>query len=73
MTRLAALALLLPLAACGSQEDPALVLEGTDPVQADGDLAPDASLAPTSDLAPEADLEPDAGLTPEAEMAPENE
>lgn len=73
MIRLAVLALLLPLAACGSAEEPDVVLEGTDPVQSDGDLTPDASMAPEADMTPEPDLEPEPGLAPEAEMAPQNE
>ncbi|OZC04044.1 hypothetical protein [Rubricoccus marinus] len=66
MIRLAALALLLPLAACGAEEDPDLVLEGADPVQADGDLAPDATLAPEAEQAPSSDLAPEAELEPDA-------
>ncbi len=70
--RYAMLTVALFLAACGSDE-PDIVIEGVDPVQSDGDLAPDATLAPAPPAledeaigAPGGTLEPEATLQPSA-------
>ena len=67
-----ALALLLPLAACGSDEPPVEV-QGVDPVQSDGDLTPDATMAPESEQAPAGELEPETELEPAPVTEPPNE
>ena len=70
------LVLVLALAGCAEPDAPApTTIEGVDPVQADGDLAPnatlrsdgaalapDAGVAPAPDLAPETTLQPDSSL-----------
>ena len=70
--RYALLTVALSLAACAFDE-PDVVLDGVDPVQTDGDLAPDATLAPAPPAldenaldAPGGTLEPDATLQPSA-------
>ncbi|MGB3543086.1 hypothetical protein [Rubrivirga sp.] len=62
---------LLALAACTS-DDPAVVLEGADPVQTDGDLEPDATVQPDADLEPQRELTPD-DMEPETDLAPDSE
>ncbi|WP_420455903.1 hypothetical protein [Rubrivirga sp.] len=62
----------LALAGCADADPPGPTLDGTDPVQSDGDLAPDADLAPTPDVAPEPDVAPDPGLAPEATLQPDS-
>ena len=60
-----ALALGIALAACGDDPDVAPVtVDGVDPVQTDGDLAPEAGLAPDTDLTPETELAPADSLAP---------
>lgn len=66
MTRVFLLALAFSLSACGSDE-PELTIEGVDPVQTDGDLAPDQNLEPSSTLEPAATLEPESTLEPDAD------
>ena len=65
-------------ASAGCQDAPdGPTLQGEDPVQSDGDLAPDATvapggqdLAPVPELTPEPDLEPEATLQPDTTAAP---
>ena len=67
---LAALAAPLAVAGCAepAADDPAVTVDGVDPVQSDGDLAPDATVQPDSTaLTPEADTRPRPTLRPEAQ------
>lgn len=72
------LCLLAILAAAGcADEPPGPTLDGVDPVQGDGALAPDPTLqpgdqglAPEPDLTPEPDLEPEATLQPDTTAVP---
>ena len=61
----------LALTGCADADPPGPTLEGTDPVQTDGDLAPDADLEPAPQMAPERDVAPDPGLAPEATLQPD--
>lgn len=72
MTRALLLALVLPLAACGSDEEPVMTIDGVDPVQTDGDLAPDQTLEPEASLEPEATTEPEPTLEPETTLQPDS-
>ncbi len=70
--RTAFLVAMVALAGCADADPPGPTLEGVDPVQTDGDLAPDSDLEPTPDLAPERDIDPGAGLAPEATLQPDS-
>ncbi len=66
--------LALGLAACASHDDEAdVTVQGVDPVQTDGDMAPDTyvepggpTLAPDVPLAPEDEVQPSDSLQPDA-------
>jgi hypothetical protein len=63
----------LGLAACGPSDDAPVVVEGVDPVESDGDLAPDPTLRPgDAGLAPEADVTPAPDLAPEGALQPDS-
>ncbi len=66
--RAAALVAVLALAGCADADPPGPTLEGVDPVQSDGDLAPDAGLQPETEVAPEADIAPDPSLAPNSTL-----
>lgn len=69
--RLLLLSAVLALAACGADE-PVTTIDGIDPVQTDGDLAPDATVQPGGDLAPEASTAPEPPLAPEQTLQPDS-
>ena len=62
----------LAVAGCTDADPPGPTIEGVDPVQTDGDLAPDPTLQPTPELAPEADVTPEPDLEPDATLQPDS-
>lgn len=62
------------LAACGGASDaPAdVTVEGVDPADGGGTLAPDSTLQPGSGLAPEPDVAPEPDLEPDATLQPDS-
>ena len=69
--RFVGLACLLALGACAPDDGPAdVTVEGVDPVQTDGDLAPDAELAPESQLEPTPSVAPERRSNPGPRPSP---
>ena len=62
----------LAVAGCNDSGPPGPTIEGVDPVQSDGDLAPDPTLQPEPELAPEADIAPEPNLEPGATLQPDS-
>ena len=72
MRTLPFLVVALAVAGCNHDNPPGPTLEGVDPVQTDGDLAPDPTLQPEPELAPEADITPEPDLEPDATLQPDS-
>ena len=61
------------LAACGPNEDDGITVQGVDPTDANGDLAPDSSLrSGVPGLAPDADIAPEVEQAPEQTLGPDS-